>query len=576
MWQNLKIRNKIAFGFGVILLIAVLAGIVITTNLAIVKGKMKELSTTYIPSVGESNIMVKNWLEAEEAERIYFFTGVPYFKERHQAAFEKTSGAITALAKLMAEHEEVLLQKGIDLKKSVRLAQEYKTIYSDYETQRANYDVAYVDFIDASQKSLNRGSRTLGSAEARILALTHNITLHLISGKGHDMHAILEELNGISAYGEVGALKDAAVKFLNNYVEIKQLELKCYEAETELYGELRVSADIGLDKISELGVENTEIIQSQHTMLLFVLLFLILFGGIITVVLTNSISRPISEGIVVAEQIASGNLDIERYSSDRNDEVGRLRKAMDQMAFNLQGIVKEITSSSEAMLAASKHLIHDAIELSEGSSKQASAAEEIASSMEEMQANLQQSAHNSELTGATAKKSSIAIRESQQQNHEASVLLNKITSKISIITDIALQTNILALNAAVEAARAGQHGRGFAVVANEVKRLSQTSQEAASEITLVSRDTMETSKIAMAKLDEIVPQIEQTTLLVNEISIAASEQLSGIEQINRAMQQLNDVVQMNARYSDGISSAAERIEDLSKRLNDSIATFQVK
>ena len=374
----------------------------------------------------------------------------------------------------------------------------------------------------------------------------------------------------------MGALKDAAVKFLNNYVEIKQLELKCYEAETELYGELRVSADIGLDKISELGVENTEIIQSQHTMLLFVLLFLILFGGIITVVLTNSISRPISEGIVVAEQIASGNLDIERYSSDRNDEVGRLRKAMDQMAFNLQGIVKEITSSSEAMLAASKHLIHDAIELSEGSSKQASAAEEIASSMEEMQANLQQSAHNSELTGATAKKSSIAIRESQQQNHEASVLLNKITSKISIITDIALQTNILALNAAVEAARAGQHGRGFAVVANEVKRLSQTSQEAASEITLVSRDTMETSKIAMAKLDEIVPQIEQTTLLVNEISIAASEQLSGIEQINRAMQQLNDVVQMNARYSDGISSAAERIEDLSKRLNDSIATFQVK
>lgn len=576
MWQNLKIRNKIAFGFGVILLIAVLAGIVITTNLAIVKGKMKELSITYIPSVGESNIMVKNWLEAEEAERIYFFTGVPYFKERHQAAFEKTSGAINALSKLMVDHEEELLLKGIDLKKSVRLAQEYKTIYANYEKQREGYDEAYLAFVDASQKSMGRGSRTLGSAEARVLALTHNITLYLISSKGQDLHQILDELNEISVYGEVASLKDAAVRFLNNYIQTKQLELKCYEAETELYGELRVSSDIGLDKISELGVENTEIIQWQHTMLLFVLLFLILFGGIITVVLTNSISRPISEGIVIAEKIASGNLDIERYSSNRNDEVGRLRKAMDQMAFNLQAIVKEITSSSEAMLAASKHLIHDAIELSEGSNKQASAAEEIASSMEEMQANLQQSAHNSELTGATAKKSSIAIRESQQQNHEASVLLNKITSKISIITDIALQTNILALNAAVEAARAGQHGRGFAVVANEVKRLSQTSQEAASEITLVSKDTMETSKVAMAKLDEIVPQIEQTTLLVHEISIAASEQLAGIEQINRAMQQLNDVVQMNARYSDGISSAAVRIEDLSKRLNDSIASFQVK
>ncbi|NPA35876.1 MAG: methyl-accepting chemotaxis protein, partial [Chlorobi bacterium] len=166
------------------------------------------------------------------------------------------------------------------------------------------------------------------------------------------------------------------------------------------------------------------------------------------------------------------------------------------------------------------------------------------------------------------------LKETNELSKVAAKYLEEITSKVSVIGDIAFQTNLLALNAAVEAARAGQEGRGFAVVASEVRKLAERSQQAAAEINKVSSRTLESSEVSVEKLGQISPEIEKTAELVQEISVASIEQLSGVEQINNALQQLNNVTQRNAANSEEILQAVRVLENLSERLNMAISVFK--
>jgi methyl-accepting chemotaxis protein len=193
--------------------------------------------------------------------------------------------------------------------------------------------------------------------------------------------------------------------------------------------------------------------------------------------------------------------------------------------------------------------------------------------MEEMSSNIKQNADNAQQTDKIANKSAKDAQESGKSVLEAVSAMKEIASKISIIEEIARQTNLLALNAAIEAARAGEHGKGFAVVAAEVRKLAERSQKAAAEINQLSASTLKVSEKSGEMLDRLVPDIQRTAELVQEITAASKEQDTGAEQINKALQQLEQVIQQNASASEEMASTTEELTGQSDQLVSALSFF---
>ncbi|MGY2053273.1 methyl-accepting chemotaxis protein, partial [Methylobacterium sp. JK268] len=214
-------------------------------------------------------------------------------------------------------------------------------------------------------------------------------------------------------------------------------------------------------------------------------------------------------------------------------------------------------------------------QLSQGSTEQASSTEEASASMEEMAANVKQNADNAGQTETIARQSAKDAEASGAAVGRAVDAMQTIAQKITIVQEIARQTDLLALNAAVEAARAGEHGRGFAVVASEVRKLAERSQAAAAEIGTLSSETVKAAQEAGSMLGRLVPDIRRTAQLVEEISAACREQDAGSAQINAAIQQLDKVTQQNASASEEVSATSEELAAQAERLQGTIAYFRI-
>src|SRR6202008_897672 len=231
--------------------------------------------------------------------------------------------------------------------------------------------------------------------------------------------------------------------------------------------------------------------------------------------------------------------------------------------------------SSDNVSSGSRELSATSEQMSQGATEQASAAEEGSASMEEMTANIKQNADNASQTEKIARQSAKDAEISGEAVNRAVVAMQTIAEKITIVQEIARQTDLLALNAAVEAARAGEHGKGFAVVASEVRKLAERSQTAATEIGAVSSETVKAAQSAGVMLTDLVPNIRRTADLVAEISAACREQDVGASQINEAIQQLDKVTQQNAGASEQISATSEELAAQGEELQTSIAYFRV-
>jgi len=314
----------------------------------------------------------------------------------------------------------------------------------------------------------------------------------------------------------------------------------------------------------------------------------LLLGSLIAWWLTRSISRPLQEAVTIAQNVSTGDL-TSTITVDSKDELGQLKLALKEMNDNLLRIVGDVRHGTDTIATASGEIASGNLDLSSRTEQQAGSLQETASAMEELTATVKQNAENAQQANKLATTASdIAVKggavvarvvETMTSINESS---KKVVDIIGVIDGIAFQTNILALNAAVEAARAGEQGRGFAVVASEVRSLAQRSASAAKEIKqLIGTSVAEVDAGAAlvdeagATMGEILESIQRVTSIMGDISSASDEQTRGIEQINYAITQMDQVTQQNAALVEEAAAAAASMQSQTSSLAELVSVFKL-
>nr|WP_276585609.1 methyl-accepting chemotaxis protein [Burkholderia glumae] len=308
----------------------------------------------------------------------------------------------------------------------------------------------------------------------------------------------------------------------------------------------------------------------------------------IAILITRSITRPLNRAVTVAQTVAQGDLTSDIDVSGK-DETAMLLAALKEMNARLARMVGDIQQSADSIATASSEIASGNVDLSQRTEEQAASLEETAASMEQLTSAVKQNADNAQQGSSVAKNASevaehggTVVSRVVDTMQEISERAGRMSSIIVTIEGIAFQTNILALNAAVEAARAGEQGRGFAVVAGEVRTLAQRSAAAAKEIKdLITESVDGVNKggalvaEAGATMKEVVSAVARVTDLMEEISAASQEQRKGIEQVNQAVTQMDEVTQQNAALVEEAAAAAQSMSSQSSSLKDMISVFRI-
>ncbi len=398
-----------------------------------------------------------------------------------------------------------------------------------------------------------------------------------VNGKLGELERELNNLiNSDATKAEIDNLRSVIIQvqrinqvFLANKENIPTLKNEINRIEKQL--------DVNFEAVyssSQIALQHR--VRTAITRIIVVLLVVVIAGVVITITIRKSILKGLAQGGLYARVIASGDLStkIEGGLLEQADEIGGLARSLSEMGDKLKEITTSIIQGSESIAAASLELSSTSQVMSQGANQQASSTEEISSSMEQMVSNIQQTSSNSKDAEKVSVEAERGVIDGVEAAAKAMNFTNQIGDKITIIRDIAFQTNILALNAAVEAARAGEHGKGFAVVAAEVRKLAERSAIAAQEIESMSNNLKTESDQANAKLNNVIPLVRHNVKLIQEIAAASLEQSAGAEQVNSSIQHLNRIVQQNAAASEELATSAEEMKAQSDSLVEIISYFK--
>lgn len=624
MFKNLKLGLKLGLGFGCLILIAIALGSVAIFNMHGVSDESARLADEYVPEVAIANDLERSSLLTMYAMRGYSLSEMDtYWKDGQknlsavEESLEKAQAHSDKYPGLVQLKEDVARAKE-GVAKYSSLAGETNRLITAMAANRVQMDKAAgqymkncAEFLDSQNKAM-KSELDSGAPAYKLQERLEKITIvNDIIDLGNDTRVknfksqatrdpeemrfamenfpkMEEKFEALSKLTRLQANIDqikntrAAAKsygsamqeFLDNFLTLQKLNQERGVAADEVLGAAKDTAMAGVEATQHRANDAVSALESASTVMVVGLGVALLIGIVMAVFLTKMITGPVMEGVDFAKTLAQGDLTktIDVY---QKDEIGILAEALRNMKDKLTEVVSDVQSATENVAAGSEELSASSESLSQGATEQAASIEEVSSSMEQMAANISQNAANAKETDVLATKAASDAKESGVAVSKTVGAMKSIAEKISIIEEIARQTNLLALNAAIEAARAGEHGKGFAVVAAEVRKLAERSGTAASEISELSSSSVEVAEKAGKMLEALVPDIEKTAALVQEISAASDEQNAGATQINQAISQLDTIIQQNASASEEMASTSEELSGQGQQLQMTMSFFNV-
>lgn len=333
-------------------------------------------------------------------------------------------------------------------------------------------------------------------------------------------------------------------------------------------------SDTEIGSIVVIADRTDVLLEAQKTAVqnIVILVVVIVVAGVILFFFIRAALKPLDDLVLVSEHLANGDFTVS-VDSGRKDEIGALQKAVSEMRDHLRVALLAVKQIAEDVRIVSQDLSESAVDLSGGVSNQAASAEEISASLEEISSSIAQNTDHSARTVEMSQKSRQEVEAGAESVGATNKAIRDIGEKIGVIDEIARNTNLLALNAAIEAARAGESGKGFAVVATEVRKLAEHSQNAASEIIELSQKTVAIADKAGEILKRLLPDIQASTALFEEVHAASREQDTGVRQITDATNQLEQVIQNNAASSEHLASMADQFAKHAKELQEAVDFF---
>ncbi|OIQ50866.1 Methyl-accepting chemotaxis protein III [Pseudodesulfovibrio hydrargyri] len=624
MLKNMKLGLKLGLGFGCLILIATMLGGLAVYNMHKASDGSTRLADAYVPEVGMATDIERSSLLTMYAMRGYSFSREEGFWERavgymddEQKALRNAEahyGRYPYLVKLKANTEKA---KG-DIDGYSELASRSHDLIAALTASRDAMNGPARAYMENCKRFLNLAEEAMkqdmesGATEGMLLDRLEKI--HMISdviGLGYEtrlknliaqadrnpefMRAGLEDMKKIEAmldelaattwreenHEQIENIRKAAQEyaaamqaFLDNSLALQALTRESEALGAKIIESAKQTALAASGASKARADADVKDLETASLVMIVGLVAALLLGVVLAVFLTRAITGPVMQGVAFARKLAQGDL-TQTVDVHQSDEIGILAEALRNMKDRLTGVVSDVQEATENVASGSEELSASAESLSQGATEQAASIEEVSASMEEMAANISQNAQNAKDTDALATKAAADARKGGEAVNQTVSAMKSIAEKISIIEEIARQTNLLALNAAIEAARAGEHGKGFAVVAAEVRKLAERSGSAASEISELSSTSVAVAEDAGQMLAALVPDIEKTASLVQEIAAASSEQNAGAKQINQAISQLDSVIQRNASASEEMASTSEELSSQGQQLQMTMSFFTV-
>ncbi len=624
MFKNMKLGMKLGMAFGLLILIIALLGSVAMLNMSRVKTESLKLSEEYVPEVELAGKIERTNAGVMQNMRTYQYTS-------HEDDYKKALDGFAELKKHIADIQ-ALADRSKNLKTLTATAGDVLASANEYEALAKSTDAVNRVILETVNKMNTAAGLFMQNSEAYLHDQEEELLAEIRSGVSADklaeragkvaminqvimdgnfirievwkaqssgdieilnsvfpkfdgMLSLIEKITSITRkqdnLSQLAGIKTALDNYkkgIENLVTAGREEAAIGEKRGAAAGKLLEGAQniavAGMTQTTEIAQKAVSVLNASTFVMMTGLVISLVIGVILAVVMTRMITKPLFMGVEFARQVAAGNLDA-HIDLESKDEIGQLAASLRDMIAKLREIVSDVKNSSENVSAGSEQLSSAAQEMSQGATEQAAAAEEASSSMEEMTSNINQNADNALQTEKIARKAADDAKEGGSAVELTVKAMKDIAGKISIIEEIARQTNLLALNAAIEAARAGEHGKGFAVVASEVRKLAERSQEAAGEISELSVSSVEVAERAGSLLQQILPDIQKTAELVQEITASSTEQRTGAEQINSAIQQLDQVIQRNAGASEEMASTAEELSSQAEALQHAVAFFKM-